>query len=261
MKGAPKYRKTTRKQTQSYPLINHYLFDKSTTNRSKKQMPSELLNPTVSTIKRFGKLRFHATPVTLTAGASYAIPGIVNFEKTGDKEWKGKAKVAQSSTRHVVMVLTSRSKEGEEYQRTKDYLTNDKFYKSAIHPAIVKLDLTIDTDYFACIEECESGRFYNDKPVMDWKVLATFKTAEDMKKAEDEHFAQFANNATAEAAALDIPEGWTAETWTPDLANQFATACAEVTGKPPVVATQLKAKIATDWGVPDSYVESHVIAF
>jgi len=224
-------------------------------------MPSELLNPTVSSIKRFGKLRFYATPVSLTAGASYIIPGIPNFEKTGDKEWKGKAKTAQSGMRHIVMVLTSKSKEGEEYQRTKDYLTADKFYKNTLFPAITKLDLTVDTDYFACIEECESGRFYNEKPVMDWKVIATYKTAEEMKKAEDEHFAQFASTATAEAAALDIPEGWTAETWTPDFANQFATACAEVTGKPPVVAAQLKTKIPTDWGVPLSYVESHVISF
>jgi len=216
---------------------------------------ADLLEPPEGGRAHFGALRIYATPVNLVAGAEgYTVPGVTDFEGNV-RYYKGKVKVEKSRTVHVVMTLTKTDREGAEYVVAKDMLTGDKSYKRVVLPAMkaVLKDLgkfvNTGNPAFVQVEEIGTGETFmgtddDGNPTEiernTWKLVAMYPTAEALKAAADEFFAQFAEEG--ETTVVVPPGTWTPESWNAVRANVEAdmkSVGAEV--------TSAKWQIPADW--------------
>lgn len=171
---------------------------------------------------KFGKLKLFANPIVMkkvSEGGVYTIPGI--HDREGNvKEWRGKKIDKNSKQYHIVMHVKANDKDENEYEMTRDALTNDKAYKELIHPALVKTfgkpaDFPRDKYAFVQFEEVPSGEKYNDKDGNEkdrtvWLVVKKFPTEAAMKAAEKEYFSRFSNG---NGASEEVAEEGAAPDW------------------------------------------------
>jgi hypothetical protein len=164
---------------------------------------------------KFGKLKLFANPVTLESGASYQIKGV--HDRDGNtRDWKGK-KIDKASKRyHIVMHVLADDKDGNEYEMSRDMLSNDKAYTGIVYPSLVKVfgksvDFPRDKYAFVKLEEAPTGETFtgregNEVNKTTWRIVAKYGNEAAMKAAEKEYFSRFSNgnnHAEPEAASED----------------------------------------------------------
>lgn len=171
--------------------------------------------------RKFGMLRLHARKVKLQSGASYTIPGLTN--RDGEIwEFKGKQPDEASNTRHIVLDVEVKSRDGGTYHTFRDAMSFDKWYKEIVYPSLKKnfgSDLSTLTTTPAPVEVEEVPYKDREYERTTLRVLRRFASVAEMEAAEKAHFARFGNTTDIEASAASSNGTFNVADWSYDKAD------------------------------------------
>lgn len=195
---------------------------------------------------KFMAVKLFSTPVEFKKGEHYTLPGV--HDKEGNiREFRGK-KVNKSSTQHhVVMHGKAINREGDQYEMVKDHMINEDPYNDVVYPSLKKVfgdNFPVKSYVHVKVEEVETGETFpgndgNDVKKTTWKFVERYKSEDEMKAAEANHFSSFSSNGHSES---DGPE------FSPEEVTAFRKAKAKNKTISQIVADLVDDDVITKFG-------------